>query len=140
MTLYELSRHLKLREQLEQDEEILVSLKEKAYPGAQNLSGMPHAPGVRDKVGDLAVEIADMEYDIERLKVKIKSQEDTVISFINQIEDSRVRLVFRLRFIRGKTWKEVAYLLGGRNTEEGVKSTCYRYLEDFQKLHRRNAP
>lgn len=129
MTLQELSIHLKLRERLLQDEEILASLRDKAYPGAQNLSGMPHSSDVWDKVGDLAIEIADMEDDIARLKFQIGVQELAVKEFINQILDPRIRTVFRLRFIRCLSWKEVAYVLGGRNTEEGVKSSCYRYLE-----------
>lgn len=130
MTLQELTAHQRLREQLEEEKEILQSLRDRAYPGAQNLSGMPHGSDVRDKVGDLAIEIADMEDDIRRLNQKIKQQEIAVLFYIEQIEDARLRTIFRLRFIRGLTWKEVGAMLGGRNNEACVKASCYRYLDE----------
>ena len=34
--------------------ESLLDLQEAAVPGAQVLTGMPHTPGVKDKVGNLA--------------------------------------------------------------------------------------
>lgn len=103
MTLQELSQHFRLREQLARDKEMLESLEDAALPKAQTLTGMPHAPGVSDKVGDLAAEIAQ--------------EEATVMAYINTIEDYHTRMVFRLRFLRGLAWKEVAAVIGGRNTE-----------------------
>ena len=63
MTLEDLNKHLLLREKLEKAQEMLVSLRAAAQPGAARLTGMPHTPGVKDKVGDLAVEIAAVEPD-----------------------------------------------------------------------------
>lgn len=92
------------------------------------MSGMPHAPGVRDKVGDLAVEIADMTERIRYLKEEINRAEAAVTEFVENIENDQTRMIFRLRFLRCLTWGEVAAVIGGRNTEDGVKSACYRYL------------
>jgi len=89
---------------------------------------MPHAPGVRDKVGDLAVEIADMTERIRYLKEEIDRAEAAVTEFVESIENDQTRMIFRLRFLRCLTWGEVAAVIGGRNTEDGVKSACYRYL------------
>ena len=69
MTLKELNGHFVLRERLARAKEMLASLQAAACPGAQVLTGMPHAPGVSDKVGDLAVEIADLEGRIQILMV-----------------------------------------------------------------------
>ena len=98
MTLQELSQYYKLRERLKRDEEILESLRAAACPGAQNLSGMPHAPGVRDKVGDLAAEIADMTERIRYLKEEIGRAEAAVTEFVESIENDQTRMIFRLRF------------------------------------------
>ena len=57
MTLQELSKYYKLHERLERNREMLSSLYVAAGPGAQVITGMPHAPGVSDKVGDLAAEL-----------------------------------------------------------------------------------
>lgn len=128
MTLQELSHHFKLRERLERDTDLLKSLEAAACPGAQVLTGMPHASGVRDKVGDLAVEIADLKERIRYLEAEIEAEELEVSRFIAEIPDEQLRVVFRLRFIRGLTWGEVAAVVGGRNTEEAVKASVYRYI------------
>lgn len=129
MTLQELSQYYKLRERLTRDVEILGSLEAAACPGAQVLTGMPHVPGVRDKVGDLAVEIADMKERIRYLQGEIAREEALVAGFIAGIENDQTRMIFRLRFLRCLTWGEVAAVIGGRNTEAAVKNVCYRYLE-----------
>lgn len=139
MTLQDLSRYYKLRERLSLDEEILSSFEAKAQPGAQVLTGMPHAPGVSDKVGDLAVEIADLKDQIAKLRVEIEAEEQKVTAFISAIENDQTRMIFRLRFLRCLTWGEVAGVIGGRNTEAGVKNICYRYLESCDDMLRDDA-
>ena len=54
MTVQELSRYLTLRKQIDEDKEIYENMCQKMGPASPSLSGMPHTPGVRDKVGDLA--------------------------------------------------------------------------------------
>lgn len=48
--------------------------------------------------------------------------------YINTIEDPFVRLSFRLRFLRGLSWKEVAATVGGGKSGAAVRDTCLRYL------------
>lgn len=128
MTLSELNQHLELIEKKEKATEMLQSLREAACPGAAALTGMPHATGVKDKVGDLAVEIADMDARIEYLDEEIGKSEKSILPWIATIPDDQTRLIFRLRFLRGLAWKEVAVVVGGRNSEDSVKMACYRYL------------
>lgn len=100
---------------------------------------MPHAPGVSDKVGDLAVEIADLKDQIALLREEIAVEEQKVSAFIGAIENDQTRMIFRLRFLRCLTWGEVADVIGGRNTEAGVKNVCYRYLESCDDVLRHGA-
>lgn len=131
MTLQELSRYYKLQKQLEQSRELLASLEASASPGAQALTGMPHGGGARDKVGDLAAEIADMKAHIQRLERKAGHAAGRISAYIDTIEDQHTRMIFRLRFIRCLTWGEVATVIGGHNTEKSVKNICYRYLKSW---------
>ena len=129
LTLQELSQQIKLRERLERDKIILNSLQEAACLGAQVLTGMPHTPGVRDKVGDLAIEIADMKERVRYLETEIKAKDKAVSDFVFGIEDARLQMIFRLRFIRCLTWQRTAEILGVDYTEDKVKKLCYRYLD-----------
>lgn len=128
MTKRELDHHLELVQQLEDERELLVSLLAAAGPRVQRLDGMPHTHGAADPVGYLAAEIADMRETISRREVDVARSEAAVVVYIQTIEDSQTRMIFRLRFIHGMSWKEVAAAVGGRNTESGVKNICYRYI------------
>ena len=128
MTLDELNEHLDLIIELKKAKDMLQSLWNAAHPKGQALTGMPHSTDVKDKIGDLAIEIADLETDIELLEAQVAKSAEPVIAYIAQIPDIQTKMVFRLRFCRGHQWKEVARMLGGGNTEDSVKKVCYRYL------------
>ena len=128
MTLEELNQHLALRQQLQRDREILASLEARAVPGAQVLTGMPHAPGVVAKTEIFAVEIADFKSRIEELESEIAEEQKGIEVWLAGFDQDWVRLIFRLRFIHALQWKEVAYYMGGDFTEESVKRACYRYI------------
>ena len=68
MTLQELSKYYDIQMTLEKDREALERLRQRITPASPQLTGMPHTPGVRDKVGDLAVELADMDERIRWLE------------------------------------------------------------------------
>ena len=132
MTLEDLNRHLALRQELARDREILMSLETRAVPGGQVLTGMPHAPGVSQKVEIFAVEIAEFRDRIRALEEEIASEQKIIEAWISTVEPDWVRLIFRLRFLYALQWKEVAYMLGGANTEISVTSACYRYMSRLQ--------
>ena len=54
---------------------MLQSLRDAACPGAAALTGMPHTPGIKDKVGDLAAEIVDMDARVGFLEEEVKASE-----------------------------------------------------------------
>lgn len=116
--------------------ETLAALQEKAHTraiGAQVITGMPHASGVRDKVADLVVDLVveteELEEEIKSVEKEMAQVEREISDYIKTIPDIQTRLIFRLRFLRCMTWDEVATTIGGRNTVSGVKKTCYRYLD-----------
>ena len=121
MTVQELSRYLTLRKQIDEDKEIYENMCQKIGPASPSLSGMPHTPGVRDKVGDLAADLADLDADIKEL--------EEIEEFCVSISDPRMRLIFRLRFVRCRSWAEIAGTLGRYYTEAGVCKMAYNYLK-----------
>ncbi len=127
MTLAELNMHLERVQKLEKAEETLRGLWAAAVPGAQKITGMPHTGSVSDKVGEYAVEIAFMEDQVERMRSEVQASNERIMPWIENIEDPTTNVIFRLRFIRGLSWKTVAAIVGG-NTEESAKKMCYSYL------------
>lgn len=129
MTLERLNRHLEMRKDLQRARETLAALESRAMPGAQVLTGMPHAPGVSDKVGNLAVELADASREVERVAAAVTEDERDIVRYIAAISDIQTRTAFRLHFIRTLTWAQVADIFGGYATENTVRQLCYRYLK-----------
>lgn len=129
MTLQDLNGYLTLLKNLERARESLLDLQDAAVPGAQVLTGMPHAPGVKDKIGNLSVEIADTKTEIERMEAEAKATEAEIDAFIRTIPYVELRTIFRLRFIRMLTWEDIAEVFRWRYGE----STLRRRVEQYMK-------
>lgn len=129
MTFDELNQHLEMLRDLQRAQERLKRLYDKAYPGAQNLDGMPHGSGVRDKVGELAVEIAEYETEVNSLRESVKASGHNVEQFIASVNDMDMRLILRLRFQRGFLWKEVADYCGKCDTSQSISQKVYDWFK-----------
>lgn len=105
MTKQELSHHVELKRQLAADLDLLAALE----------------------VCGLAAEIADLKSKVGKLEAEATRSEASILAYLASIEDTRTRTIFRLRFICGMPWKEVADSIGW-TSESGVKAICYRYL------------
>lgn len=129
MTLKELSQLYYLNREIEMDKRRLQELEVKALPGAQVITGMPHATGVTDKVGEYAAEIADLRGIIEAKLQQCIYERNRLERYITTIEDSLLRQVFTYRFVNGLPWQQVAACIGGSNTADGVRMMCNRYIK-----------
>lgn len=121
MTLDELNEYFRLLGQLNKARGLLASLEAAATPRSPQLDGMPRTPGYGDRVGELVAEIADMRARVTSLEDEVRWEGVEISRFIDTIPDDQARLIFRLRFLRGLAWGEVAAIIGGGNTEGGVK-------------------
>ena len=133
MTLQELNEYARLRRDLNRAENLKASLKESAEPGAQAFTGQPHAPGYRNKLGEVMPKILDdlpfIETQIRSLREELLCRERIIDKFIAAIPDLQTRHIFKLRFCGGFTWTWIANVIGGGNTADSVKKRCYRYLD-----------
>lgn len=128
MTIKELSQLYHLNREIEMDRLRLRNLEARAQPGAQVITGMPHAPGTKDKVGECAAEIADLRGIIEAKHRQCLYERARLERYIAGIDDSLTRQMFKLRFVNGLTWRQVAACIGGGNTDDGCRKAVQRYL------------
>lgn len=54
--------------------------------------------------------------------------------FISCISDSQTREIFRLRFLKGLSWVQVAFKIGSGNTEDCCRKRVFRYLKNHSNL------
>lgn len=131
MTLDELNEHYDDILELRKAEALLESLRMAAYP-QYGLTGMPGTNAVKDKVGDLAIEIAETSDCIMHIKQKVMADEQKIVDFLDTVDDLVVRTILRLRFIRGLLWTEVAEV-SGSGDEDSVKKASYRYMRNLSR-------
>lgn len=58
-------------------------------------------------------------------QIKIEVEE-----YINSIPNSRLRRIFRLRYINQYSWRKISYIIGGKATERSVRAEHERFLQE----------
>lgn len=129
MTLEDLNRGLELEKAIKEQEEILETMKAKAYrSSSQQLDGMPHTTGINDRTGYYGAIIADLEASIEEQREEQRQAMEEIAAYIRTVDNKRIRCIMRLRFLCLLLWKEVAAAMGQYYTEETVRRSTYRWL------------
>ena len=91
MTLERLNTYSRLRRELEQAEDLKAVMEAAAQPGAQVLTGLPHAPGYKNKLGTVIPKLMDdmplIETQIANLRKELRCLESEINGFISGIPD-----------------------------------------------------
>lgn len=123
-----LNRYRDLREQLYQLYNTLDVLKEKQ----KQLSHIQATDYSKEKIKyskqeyefkavSLLSEIEDTEKYIEELKIITLKEREYLSNVIDQIEDIRIRSIFRWRYLMVEEWKDVARLVGLKSQQYCIK-------------------
>lgn len=133
MTKVELGQIYYLLKEVKMWEKELDRLQCQSLVKGQTLTGMPHSPGLSDKVADAAVRKTDIELIISGKLTEIQLQRDKIINYINGIEDSIIRQIVFYRHVSCMTWKQVAEEIGGRNSAESIRQQYKRFMNTEEK-------
>lgn len=87
----------------------LERLQCKSLIKGQEITGLPFGNGGNtDKVGNMAVDMADIETIIRGKLAEIQMQRKKIIEYIDGIEDSLLRQIVFLRNVSCMNWNQVA--------------------------------
>ena len=128
MTKRELSQLHWLNRELAELRRKLRELEVAATGCTTKITGMPGAFAAADKTGNFAAEIADTKALIERNIRQSFCELNRLNGYIQAISEPYLRLIFSLRFINGLHWRQIAFEIGGGNTEDSVRMAADRYL------------
>jgi len=129
MTKRELSQLYYLNREIEHIKNRIAELECIATSATLNITGMPHTSGVSDKVGKYAAEIADLKELLDLNLKKCFYELNRINRYIESLEDSQIRMIVSLRYINGLGWDQVAYSIGGGNSEKSVQMILNRFLK-----------
>lgn len=76
--------------------------------------------------------IADMESSIAETQREIAEERQKAEEFADSVPDCRLRAIFKLRFVQGLQWKEVANMMGPYYSDMSASKTAYSYLRKLQ--------
>jgi hypothetical protein len=91
--------------------------------GSITISGIPYAEIVK-KEQLILINKKKLEIKVQELLSQLNEVED----FIEEIEDSRIRRIFRHRYIDNLSWIQVAHRMGGGHTSESCRNAHDRAL------------
>lgn len=129
MTVRELSQLYYLNREIEREQRRVAQLRDAATGTAAKISGLPGAGGLSDKTA-IAAAIADSEAIIEaKLQLAIVEYR-RLNQYIAGIDDSLIRQIVAYRFVDGLPWRQVAFHIGGGNTEDSCRMALNRYLAE----------
>jgi len=133
MTKKELSQLYYLNREIEEQQRRLVELEAGAISYNATITGMPKAHGVSDKIAKYAVEISDLKALLDLNLKKCFYELNRLNRYINNVDDSEMRMILSLRYINGLTWLQIAFSIG--ETDESYPRRKHnKFLKNSEKL------
>lgn len=99
--------------------------KGKKSLGTCVVQGFPF-PAYERKKSQLRRYKRQLEAADERLLKLLTETEE----YINNITDSRIRRIFRYRYVDNLSWIQVAHRMGGKHTPDSCRKTHDRFIEE----------
>ena len=112
MTARELKNLYYLKKEIKEQQRRLAELEAAATNCSTEITGLPSGEGISDKVGKYAAKIADLKTLLEQNLGKNLCELNRLEKFIKSLENSEMRTILSLRYIRCLTWEKIAYAIG----------------------------
>ena len=127
MTKERLSQLIWLKLEIEELSNRVRKIESALSGRTSRIDSMPWLGGPKDIVGELIPELGALTDKLLKSRKRAMEEFAVLQTFIDQIDDSQVRLIFTMRYLHGYSWHQVAWRLGG-NTADSVRMVHNRYL------------
>ena len=91
------------------------------------IDGMPWVGTQSDIIKELAPQLTALQEQLAQSRSIAMEEFNRLQTFIHNIDDSQIRLLFTLRYMDGLSWHQVAWRLGG-NTADSARMMHNRFL------------
>ncbi len=130
MTKSELSQLYFLNREIEEIQRRIEELEGLATGCTARITGMPHAPGINDKIGKYVAELADLKCLLDLNLKKCFYELNRLNRYIDTVEDARTRMILTLRYVNGLPWDQVAASMSSSLTGDSVRMEHNRFLRN----------
>ena len=129
MTVKELSQLYRLNREISQLQQRYEVLRSRVEKVTAVITDMPRG-GQKCDLKDELIELMEL---LALRQLQCAKEQKRLEEYIAAIPDSLTRQIFALRFVNGLSWRQVAFHVGGGNTEESVRQLVHRYLKKSQQ-------
>ena len=133
MTLKDLSKLYYLNKLIERDTLRIEELETRLAPGSMNLSGMPRNPSSKNMMEEIIPLLIEVQDRLHKEQEEYIRERIVLEDYLRTVDDYQVRLILTYRFVDLMTWRQIAFRIGGNNTEDSVKQRAYRFIKYSQK-------
>ena len=127
-----LSRLTDLKREVDDLSQRVGELELAAQGGVGRISGLPGGGRMGDRVGDYAVKLVEMRDLLEKRRLACMEELGRLYEFIDDLPDSRLRMIFTARYVDGLSWLQVAFRIGEYD-EQVPRRMHNRYLRQFDE-------
>jgi len=103
----------------------------KSLAKGQNITGMPHVPGVKDNIGNYVTDLVMLQETIETLQHINNLLIMEARSFIDSIPDGIIRMILELKYINNIPEYSIPCLVGNNIKERDVKKIIRTFFLDY---------
>lgn len=129
MTIKELSKYQDIKKEINQISDNLKELLETSISSSK-LTGMPTSKSlIGNPTESIVLKRAKLKQLLEQKKSKLLDEQIKIEKFLEDVEDSTIRIIIRERFINGKNWHQIGKELNFDRT------TPYYHLKKYLKIH-----
>lgn len=129
MTVHELSEAYYIQKIIDRYDDQIARLYASLEPGGMDYSGTPKNPSPKNRMEEVVAKVDEIKRKKRLEEIKQNAARAKVDKFINECDNSQIRIILMYRFVDFLKWEAVAAKLGGNNTEDSVKKACYRFLK-----------
>lgn len=128
MTKKELSQLYWLNREIEEQQRRLEELECLATTCTSHVTGMPKSPVITEKLSKYVAEIIDLKGLIDLNIKKCFYELNRLSRYIDSVQDGQTRMILSLRYINCLSWRQIAFSIGGNNTEESIRKVHDRFI------------
>ena len=129
MTKKELSQLYYLKKEIKEQQKRIKELETTATSCSSKIDGLPNGEGINDKIGNYAVQIADLKSLLDLNLKKCFYELNRLNRYIQSVENSQMRMILTLRYINGLTWQQIAKTMGTAGDGSTERKKHDRFLK-----------
>ena len=115
MNISELRQLKDLDREIKYIQREIQKLEYKLQIGSHMITDMPKNPSKSNTTESHIVDLADYKSLLEINNRRYWRLKSDIENFISSIEDSRMRLIIRLRYVNNLHWQEIAFEIGSHD-------------------------